>query len=49
MQLMSNRTPKMTQVPIEINANLHFPQIWHGQTFLKMYIILQMLKTYYLR
>ena len=33
MQLMSNHTPKMAQVPIEINGNLLFPQIWHGESF----------------
>ena len=43
MWLMSNYTPKMTQVPIEINGNLLF---WK---FLKIYIMSQMLKTYYLR
>ena len=33
MQLMSNHTPKMTQVPIEINGSLHFSQIRYGETF----------------
>ena len=33
MRLMSNHTTKMTQVPIEINGNLHFSQVWHGETF----------------
>ena len=33
MQLMSNQTPKMTQVPIEINSNHQFTQIWHGEIF----------------
>ena len=33
MQLMDKHIPKMTQVPIEINGNLHFSQIWHGETF----------------
>ena len=33
MQLMTNHTPKMTKVPIEINGNLHFSQIWHDETF----------------
>ena len=33
MWLMSNHTPKMTQVSIEISGNLHFFQIWHGETF----------------
>ena len=31
---MSNHTLKMTQVPIEINDNLYFSQIWYGETFL---------------
>ena len=35
MRLMSNHTPKMTQVPIKINGNLHFSQIWHGETVYK--------------
>ena len=33
MQLMSNHTPKMTQVPIEINGNVLFSQIGHGESF----------------
>ena len=33
MQLMSNHIPKMTQVPIEINGNLLFSQIQHGESF----------------
>ena len=33
MWLMSNHTKKMTQVPIEINGNLHFSKIWHRETF----------------
>ena len=33
MRLMSNHIPKMTQVPIEINGILPFPQIWHGESF----------------
>ena len=32
-QLLSSRTTQMTQVPIEINNNLQFSQIWHGETF----------------
>ena len=31
--LMSNHNPKLTKVPIEINSNLHFSQIWYGETF----------------
>ena len=30
---MSNHTLKMIQVPIEINDNLYFSQIWYGETF----------------
>ena len=37
MRLMSNHTPKMTQVPIEINDNLLFSQIWHGESFKNLY------------
>ena len=29
---MSLHTIKMFQIPIEINANPHFPQIWHDET-----------------
>ena len=29
---MSNLTQKMSQTPIEINVNLHFSQIWDGET-----------------
>ena len=32
-QLMSNYTTKMTQVPFEINGNLHFSQNWNGETY----------------
>ena len=31
-KLMSNHTTKMTQVSIEINSDLQFSQIWHGET-----------------
>ena len=30
---MSNLTPKMNQTSIEINGNLHFSQIWDGESF----------------
>ena len=30
---MSNDATKMTRVSIEINGNLHFPQILQGETF----------------
>ena len=30
---MSNITPKMNQTSIEINVNLHFSQIWDGESF----------------
>ena len=30
---MSNHTTKMSQIPIEINDNLYFSQIWHGEFF----------------
>ena len=29
---MSNHTTKLTQVYIEINGNLYFPQIWDFET-----------------
>ena len=32
-QLLSSRATQMTQVPIEINNNLQFSQIWCGETF----------------
>ena len=32
-RLLSNLTPKMNQTSIEINGNLHFSQIWDGETF----------------
>ena len=30
---MSNLTPKLNQTSIEINGNLHFSQIWDGESF----------------
>ena len=39
-KLMSNHTTKMTKVSTEINANLHFSQILHGETFLEFTFML---------
>ena len=45
MRLMSNHTLKMTKFTIEINGNVHFSPNWHGEIFLKIDIMLQMLQS----
>ena len=37
--LLSNHTTKMTKVSIEINGNLQFSQISHGETFKNLHNI----------
>ena len=49
IQLMSNHTTNMNLVPTESNCNLKFSEIWHGKKILRVCIMLQILKTYYLR
>ena len=46
--LMNNHTTKITQVPIKINGNLHFSQIWHSEMFKSLHNVIDV-KTYYLR